>query len=81
MHQVCLCAATLPLQLKSNFPGSSATTSFNLTKRIRFQAMLHSHTPTNHKWSLNGMTALVTGGTRGIGYKVSNFNAHAFFFL
>jgi hypothetical protein len=93
MNQACLCAvpnptaATLPLY--SNANGSPTTNSFNLTKpsqttrttRIRNQPMLHSHTQTHHKWSLSGMTALVTGGTRGIGYKVFNFNAYSFFFL
>lgn len=35
--------------------------------------MLHSDpktTPTQDRWSLRGMTALVTGGTRGIGYAI-----------
>ncbi|KAJ1422031.1 Short-chain dehydrogenase/reductase SDR [Sesbania bispinosa] len=72
---------TLPF-LPTRGTAPPTTTSFKLrkisqstrTKPIRSQAMLHSHSsksnPTQHRWSLNGMTALVTGGTRGIGHAI-----------
>ncbi|PNX92865.1 tropinone reductase [Trifolium pratense] len=81
-HQACHCSVPNPtstLPLYSNANGSTSRsptiTSFNLIKpskttRIRNQTMLHSHTQTHHKWSLTGMTALVTGGTRGIGHAI-----------
>ena len=35
----------------------------------------------NQRWSLNGMTALVTGGSRGIGYGTPNFQFLLFSFF
>lgn len=82
MYQACTCV--LPNPSLSSCTDSPLTTSFKLRKcymkppKSQPMMMLHSHT---NRWSLRGMTALVTGGTRGIGYQVFNFNAHPSFFF
>ncbi|XP_058762645.1 tropinone reductase homolog At2g29260, chloroplastic-like isoform X4 [Vicia villosa] len=84
MHQSCLRStvpnptSTLPVHSTINVSSSPTNTSFHLTKpsqskrttRIRSQTMLNPNTQLHHRWSLNGMTALVTGGTRGIGHAI-----------
>ncbi|XP_061368483.1 tropinone reductase homolog At2g29260, chloroplastic-like [Gastrolobium bilobum] len=84
MHQASLCTvpnSTATLPLLSSRIDSPTTISFKLRRisqttrmrPIRCQPMLHSptnSTPTQHRWSLRGMTALVTGGTRGIGHAI-----------
>ncbi|KAK7312451.1 hypothetical protein VNO77_36322 [Canavalia gladiata] len=84
MHEASLsiCAITNPttnLPLHTDFP---TTTSFKLrtniishSNRNRIRIRSHSHmssssTSTQHRWSLQGMTAIVTGGTRGIGHAI-----------
>ncbi|XP_019450561.1 PREDICTED: tropinone reductase homolog At5g06060-like [Lupinus angustifolius] len=76
MYETCLCAFPNPLPSSRNV-SVLFTTSFNFSisrsphikpSRTKPIMMLHSHT--NNKWTLHGMTALVTGGTRGIGHAI-----------
>ncbi|KAK3018635.1 hypothetical protein RJ639_003504, partial [Escallonia herrerae] len=51
-------------------PGNRTNASFNISLCSSTNAISSTTTtrPSSSRWSLNGMTALVTGGTRGIGH-------------
>lgn len=77
---------TLPLTLTLK-PQRSCTNNakihhFQLTKTpfANKNALIScKHKNQSNRWSLDGMTALVTGGTRGIGYTLASIVSFLFY--
>ncbi|KAL0418107.1 UNVERIFIED_CONTAM: hypothetical protein Sradi_1224200 [Sesamum radiatum] len=59
-----ICSAAV--SLKFNSPKSFPLTDASIGRLHRFRTASAVASPS--RWSLHGYTALVTGGTRGIGY-------------
>ncbi|KAL2321726.1 hypothetical protein Fmac_026105 [Flemingia macrophylla] len=72
MHQASLVNPIVNLPLPSGCADSPTATSFIFNRRRRkskFNNCIRSES-TQHRWTLQGMSALVTGGTRGIGHAI-----------
>ncbi|ESW04030.1 hypothetical protein PHAVU_011G061400 [Phaseolus vulgaris] len=66
MHQLSLINPTSYLPLPSNRTTTTTSLIFNHVRKISKSNCIRSQS-TQQRWTLQGMTALVTGGTRGIG--------------
>lgn len=70
MHQVSLINPTSNLALLSS-TTTSTSFIFNYTrKKSKFNCIRSHFTQQQQRWTLEGKTALVTGGTRGIGHAI-----------